>query len=392
MARARDVAIVGVYTTRQERFSPRTPLSLMMEALNGALDDAGMTIKELDGWLGGFEGGNGRGGAGANVAYQFDLPLHLSGNSSGSAALLEAAAAIREGIVETVAIPMGMSRPALDGRVAPWTRPTNEFTEWTGSITPGQMALQMRRHMHDYGTTLEQMAYGCATVRNNGYKNPDAIMFNRGPLTTEDVLNARIVADPFTLLMCSIVNDGGSCLIVTTAERARDCKKAPVWVLSGASETRYTGYFEAPTLEPLQARGHLMKAFDRAGVTPQDVDLVMLYDHFASGIIMEFEVMGFCEVGEGGPFIMGNIGLDDKYPVCPDGGNQSYSHPGSPMNFKPIEAVRQFRGEVKDLCPGWAEGVHTYDRSICRKVRDPHLAVTCNPLVGGFSYAIVAKE
>lgn len=146
MPKARDVAIVGVYTTLQERFSPRPPLAITMEAVNGALDDAGLTIKDLDGWAGGFTGGTGLGPSAANIAYQFNIPLHFFSNNSGTGALIEAAAYIREGLAETIAIPVGMSRPPLDGRVAPWTRPTNEFTEWTGSITPAQMALQMRRH------------------------------------------------------------------------------------------------------------------------------------------------------------------------------------------------------------------------------------------------------
>ena len=393
MAKRRDVAIVGVYATKQERFSQRSALSLTMEAIHGALDDAGLTMKDVDGYLGfTFPAGSGMGVTDGNVAYQLNNSFGLVDRYSGAMALLQAAAAIREGLVETVIIAAAGSRATADGRTVAWTRPEYEFTEWTGSMTPAQFALQMRRHMHEHGTTVEQMAYGCATVRNNGHKNPDAIMFQRGPYTVEDVLSARMVADPLTLLMCSIVNDGGNCMVVTSGERARACKRPPVWVLSGAMESRYTAYFEAPSLEMLKGREKMMKAFGRAGVRHEDVDIVMIYDHFASGLIMSFEGLGFCEIGEGGPYIVENIGLDDKHPVCPDGGNLSFSHPGNPYNFKAIEIVRQFRGDVNDLCPQSAEGVHTYDRSICRKVRDPKLAACCGPMTGRHSFAILAKD
>ena len=393
MAQQRDVAVVGVYTTEQVKLSERSSLSLTMEAVNGALDDAGLTIQDIDGWFGNFEGGNLRGSGGAaNIAYQFGIPIHYAGAGSGAGALLEAAAMIRAGLLHTAVVQIGMSRANPDGRVAEWTRPTNEFTEWTGSITAGQMGLQMRRHMHEYGTTLEQMGAACATVRNNGHINPEAVMVGRGLFTAQDILDARMVADPFTMLMCSLVTDGGSCFVVTSGERARDLKQDPVWMLGGASETHYTGYFEAPTLVPLNSQAHMIEGFERAGVRHEDVDMVQVYDHFASGIIMEHEVLGFCEVGEGGPFVAENIGLDDDFPTTTDGGNLSYSHPGMPMNFKVIETVRQFRGDVPDMCPDWQHGNHTFDRSICRKVRDPQLSVACNPIVAGFAYALLAKD
>jgi len=192
--------------------------------------------------------------------------------------------------------------------------------------------------------------------------------------------------------MCSIVNDGGNCVVVTSAERAKNCRHKPVWVLSGAMESRYKAYFEVPTLEMLNSRNHMLQGFDRAGVAPHEVDLVMVYDHFASGIIMQYEALGFCEIGEGGPFVVENVGLDDPFPICPDGGNQSYSHPGNPYNFKIIEAVRQMRNEVKDLCPQWQKGLHTYDRNLCRKIRDPKIAAACGPITGRHSFALLAKD
>ena len=393
MPKPRDVAIVGVYATEQERVSQRASHEISMEAILGGLEDAGLTMNDVDAYFGfTFPLGNGLGATDGNVSYQLGKPLNIVTPTSGAMALLQAAASIRDGLCEVAILGSGNSRATADGSVVDWTRPDYEFTEWTGSITPGQMAMQMRRHMHEYGTKPEEIAHGCATIRNNGHMNPDAVMFNRGPYTTAAVLDARMVADPFTLLMCSIVNDGGNCVVVTSAERAKNCRHKPVWVLSGAMESRYKAYFEVPTLEMLNSRNHMLQGFDRAGVAPHEVDLVMVYDHFAGGIIMQYEALGFCEMGEGGPFGVENVGLDDPFPICPDGGNQSYSHPGNPYNFKIIEAVRQMRNEVKDLCPQWQKGLHTYDRNLCRKIRNPKIAAACGPITGRHSFALLAKD
>ena len=188
MPKPRDVAIVGVYATEQERVSQRTSQAISMEAILGALDDAGLTMADVDAYYGStFPLGNGQGATDGNLAYQLNRPLSIVTQLSGAMALLQAAAAIRDGLCEVAILGSGNSRAASDGSVVDWTRPDYEFTEWTGSMTPGQMAMQMRRHMHEFGTTPEQIAHGCAVVRNNGHINPDAVMFNRGPYTTADV-------------------------------------------------------------------------------------------------------------------------------------------------------------------------------------------------------------
>jgi acetyl-CoA acetyltransferase len=217
-------------------------------------------------------------------------------------------------------------------------------------------------------------------------------MFGRGPYTAADVLGSRMVSEPYTLLMCSLVNDGGSAIVVTSGPRARDCARPPVWIVGGAAESRFTSWSDPPSLDILDCRPRMVRAFTRAGLAHDDVDMVSAYDHFAGGVLMELEALGFCGVGEGGPYCVEHIGLDDRHPVCTDGGCLSYSHPRNPYNFKPIEIVRQFRGEVADLCPGWREDVHTFDRAFCRRVRDPKLAVSCGPLTGSFSFALLSRD
>lgn len=389
----RDVAIVGVYATRQQRGSGRTLVSLTMEAIRGALADAGLEMREVDGYIAyNFPAGNGQGMSDGNLACQFGQPFRLTAETSGAKAVLLAAAAIRQGLANVVIIPAGGSSSTA-GEMASYTRPSYEFTEWTGSMTPAQYALLAHRHMHQFGTTIEQMAAVAANSHYNGSLNPGAVRFGQELMTAEKILAARMISTPLTQPMCSLVNDGASCLVVTSKERARDCRQAPVWVVGGAFETRSNSYYEAPSLDLVDGRGFMIDAFRRAGVRHDDTDIVMCYDHFAHGPIMQMETLGFCEVGDGGRYVPEVMGLDAKHPLCPDGGNLAYSHPMIPYNFKQIEIVNQFRNTVIDRCPDAAQGIHTYDRSICRKVRDPKLAVGCGPLTDGrHAFTLLAKD
>jgi acetyl-CoA acetyltransferase len=389
------VAIVGVYTTTQARGLGRTGAELAAEALAGALADAGLEMNEVDGF---FDlhlpmAGNDLGPTAGNVARTFGQPFGVVGAYSGVQAILQATAAIRQGLAQTVALVSGHQQPVRDAnRVSAYTTPAYEFTDFTGSFTAAQMALQARRHMHEYGTTVEQFAHASALVRNAGHLNPGAVMFGRGPYTAADVLAAPMIADPLTLLMCSLVNDGGNALILSSGERAVDCPKPPVWVLAGAQQQRFRSWYDAPSLDLLQSRPAMLAAFDRAGVGHDDVDFVSLYDHFANGIVMELEAMGFCDIGEGGPFVLDRGGFEGGLPISTDGGCLSFSHAVNPYNLRPIEAVRQLRNEVEDLCPGWAVGEHTYDRRICRKVRSPRIAAVAGPMTGVFSCCLLSID
>jgi acetyl-CoA acetyltransferase len=393
MDRERDVAIVGVYATRQQRGSGRTLLSLTMEAIRGALTDAGIAMREVDGYIAyNFPAGNGQAISDGNIACQFGQPFRLTAETSGAKAVLLAAAAIRQNLAEVVLIPAGGSQTG-SGDMASYTRPSYEFTEWTGSMTPAQYALIASRHMHEFGTTIEQMAAVAANSHRNGSLNPEAVRFGQEPMTVEKILAARMIATPLTQPMCSLVNDGASCIVVTGKDRARDCRHAPVWVVGGAFETRGNSYYEAPSLAMLEGRDRMVDAFRRAGVRHDDIDIVMCYDHFAHGPILQMEALGFCEIGAGGRYVPEVMGLDARHPICPDGGNLAYSHPMIPYNFKQIEIVRQFRNMVSDACPGAAQGIHTYDRSVCRKIRDPKLAVGCGPLTDGrHAFTLLARD
>ena len=389
----RDIAIVGVHATRQQRKTGRTLASLMAESIRGALDDAGILLAEVDGYISYiFPAGNGQGFDDGAIAEQLGHPIALTAQTSGAKAVLLAGAAIRAGLGKVFVIPAAGAQ-SLAGEMASYTRPTFEFTEWTGSMTPAQYAMMARRHMHQFGTTIEQMADVAANSHHNASLNPQAVRFGEEVMTAEKILAARMIADPLTLPMCSLVNDGASCIVVTSAERAKDCRHAPVWVLGGAAETHGNSYYEAPSLRMLGTRDLMIDGFRRAGVRHDDIDMVMCYDHFAHGPIVQFETLGFCAPGEGGHYVPDAIRLDGAHPSSMDGGNLAYSHNMIPYNFKQIEVVNQFRNLVEDLCPGWAHGEHTYDRALCRKVRDPRLAVGCGPLTDArHAFTILAKD
>ncbi|MSQ29903.1 MAG: thiolase family protein [Dehalococcoidia bacterium] len=373
--------IVGVYTTQQARdLSSRTGFSLALEAMKGALDDAGMTLDEIDGFCG-YTTGYWPGGGGY-WAYQLKKEFKWTGGT-GIAGILEAARLVSSGYLNAVLLTMGMVRPS--GLLnAPWTVSHDEWTAWPGAFPqqPVQFGLVAQRYIHDVGPqALDAMADIAASTRNYGSINPDAVYFGRGPFTRQDVLDSRPIAEPLTLLMCSTVNDGGCAMVIARKDRAASTRRKPVRVLCGAMKTVTGGYHESPTLQGYFEMGqHYRDTVARAGVSHDDINVVEFYDHFASHVLLQYEEFGFCGKGEAPDLVKdGAMKLDGRFPTCTDGGNLSFSHPGLPVLLRPIEVVRQIRGEVKDLCPGWERGEHSYDPAMCRKIRDPKLGFTSNP-------------
>ena len=200
------------------------------------------------------------------------------------------------------------------------------------------------RHMHQYGTTSEQLAEIAVATRKWAMLNPKAMM--RDPLTIDDVLSSRWVSYPFHLLDCCLVTDAGGAVVVTSAERARDCKKKPVWVLgSGEATTHYT-LANMPDLTTTPAAISGPRAMQMAGVTHSDFDVVEVYDSFTYTVLATLEALGFCKPGEGGAFVSGQrTAPGGDFPLNTNGGGLSYTHPGMYGMFLLIEATRQLRGE-----------------------------------------------
>jgi acetyl-CoA acetyltransferase len=350
-----DVAITGVFNTEQARvLEGEDSLSISMKGALGALADAGLGARDVDGVV----------GLGAHdFAYQARLsPAWLATSWQGIPVVLQAATAIACGLATRVLIMAGTAGIYVDrGATAPWTRLSNEFVEPYGMFTAAEFALIARRHMHMYGTKPEALATIAAVIRNNGHVNPDAIYRGRGPFTAQDVLDSRMVADPFHLLDCATNSEGGCGVVLTRADLAVDAPHKPVYILGGNSDAGGPSYKHPPTWE---LGGHLRSdlvngtvgrraaedAFRTAGLRPTDVDVCELYDPFSFEIIRQFEAFGFCDEGEGGDFVMsGVIEPDGEFPITTDGGVMSYSHAGSSCQMlqRVIRGVEQLRGTCK---------------------------------------------
>ena len=363
MSLSRAVALAGAYE-HPTRWAPeKTEFQIMAESARGALDDCGLSLRDVDG-LFAASMSMGPMGVVSLSEYLNVKPRYLDGTNIGGSSFVahvsHAAAAIHAGLCEVALIlygstaasnalaigtGMGVGRDAGASFVSPY-----------GLTTVGSYALVAQRHMQRYGTTSEQLAEIAVTMRRHAGLNPNAKM--RRPITVDDVLESRVISRPLHLLDCCIISDGGGALVVTSAARARDLAKRPVLLL-GCGEAVCHQELGAPDLLTIAAKQSGEAAFRMAGVTRADVDLCTIYDSFTITVLATLECLGFCKPGEGGAFVSGGrIGLGGELPLNPDGGGLSSNHPGMRGIFLVIEAVKQLRGECGE-----------------RQVADAHIAL-----------------
>ncbi|MEA3055919.1 MAG: hypothetical protein QOD30_1351 [Actinomycetota bacterium] len=211
----------------------------------------------------------------------------------------------------------------------------------------GAYALAASRHMHEFGTTPEQLAQIAVSTREWATKNPRARF--QDPLTIDEVLASEMVCSPLHKLDCCLQTDGAGAFVMVSAERARDLAKPPVYVLGTGSSTTHSIISQMPDLTTTGTAVSGPKAMDMAGVTHDDVDLLMLYDSFTITTLLLIEDLGFCKKGEGGSFVEdGKLGPGGALPTNTNGGGLSYTHPGMYGMFLIVEAVKQLRGEGGD--------------------------------------------
>jgi acetyl-CoA acetyltransferase len=212
------------------------------------------------------------------------------------------------------------------------------------AVPLGQFAMFAARHMHEFGTTSEQLAEVAVAARMWAQLNPKA--WERGPLTVDDVLASPMISSPLHKLDCCLLLDGGGAVVVTTAERARDAAKRPVRVL-GAGESHTSWHIsQQRTLTSTAAKTSGREAFAMAGITPADVDVFEPYDASTINVLLALEDLGFCAKGESGPFVeAGHLRPGGKLPSLTSGGGLSYNHPGAFGIQILVEATRQLRGE-----------------------------------------------
>lgn len=358
------VALVGVYTTEQGNLSHRTTEQVLLESILGALADAGLGPGDLDGVTGSRSPSPSAATAlPGYLSEELGVPLrYYSTVDAASAAhggnVLHACLAVASGLADTVAVIGGGVRgQSRDSAVAEMANAHGEFDTSWGSVVPSWFAMIARRHMHEYGTTSEQLAEIAVATRAWAALTPQAIM--RTPITVENVVTSRMISDPLHLLDCALVNDGAGAVIITSAERARDLRAPGIAVLGGAEiydRRGYVGVSHDWLTTGAQTSG--ADSLAMAGVGVDDIDLLEIYDCFTITVLRELEDFGFCKKGEGGSFVEnGRLGPGGDLPTNTFGGGLSWGHRFSGLSHL-IEAARQLRGECGE-----------------RQVTDPEIAM-----------------
>ncbi|NGO69139.1 thiolase C-terminal domain-containing protein [Streptomyces boncukensis] len=352
----RRVAIAGVALSDTGRVDHATAHALHAQAARRALADAGggLTRDHIDGLASAGLGTL----APAEIADYLGLrpawvdSTHVGG-STWEVMAAHAADAVARGQAGAVLLVYGSTaRADLKARrrtaeLSFGTRGPLQFEAPYGHTLVAKYAMAARRHMHQYGTTLEQLAEVAVQARANAASNPDALY--RDPLTVDEVLSGPLIADPFTKLHCCVRSDGGCAVLLVGEHLVPELAKPPVWVLGSGTAVSHTALSEWDdfTVSPAAASGRA--AFARAGVAPADIDIAEIYDAFTYMTLVTLEDLGFCAKGEGGAFVeRGRLLRDGALPVNTDGGGLSACHPGMRGLFLLVEAVRQLRGEAGD--------------------------------------------
>ncbi len=379
--------IVGVGETEYTRGSGRSTRAMAAEAVRRAMDDAGLTSDGVDGLMSYHLGDSV-----ASTSVMWDIGIRPNfyidvwgGGATTEALVGLASGAIEAGMCHTVAIfrsMNGYSQFRMSSKDAASMTPVaglDVMSKPYGQFMPLQhAAFSFTRHMMEHGVTNEDLARIKVAQSEHASNNPKALMKKR--VTVDDVLNSRWIVKPCAhLLDCCLETDNGTCIIVTSAERAKDLKQRPVYVMAAQGRvckpggefhyqhgpiTRVAGHYAAP------------RVFEMAGITRDDVDVTGCYDAFTYSALLQFEDYGFCGKGEGKDYVSGGaISLGGRRPNNTSGAQlcEGYTHG---MNMV-IENVRQLRGAVDDYCPHWRDGVHTYDYSEgrCRQVKDAEISM-----------------
>lgn len=351
------VAIVGIADTEVGSLPGRTPMELCVEAALAAVDDAGLKLSDVDGLL----TCNAMAQpmlyhAEAMAEYLQIFPRYCMALGAGGAAsfsiIHHAAAAIVTGMADVVVVAMGdCMRTGLTRDQAMLAQASTghpEFEQPYGATVPAYYALIAAAHMAQYGTTPEQLAGIAVGARAHAHLNPTAQM--RKLLSVEDVLDSRLIADPLRLLNCSLVSDGGSAIVLTSAERAADLVQQPVYLLGAGEGHSHEHITQARSLTTSAAKEAGERAYTMAGLAPSDMDFAQLYDCFTPTVLVELEDLGFCKKGEGGLLVeSGALMPGGDLPVNTHGGLLSHSHSGNPGSmFALTESVMQLRHTAGD--------------------------------------------
>jgi acetyl-CoA acetyltransferase len=346
-----STAIVGVGYTPFSKDSGVSTLTLALRAIHAAVEDAGLTLRDIDGLATHRVGDSALPATVlqslglSDVGYFVD---QFGGGSASHAIVGNAAMAVATGAAEVVVCYRALN--ARSGfRMSGAGRPPPDQVEFQyqapyGYLAPAQQfGMAARAHMLRYGTTAEQLGAVAVAQREHAVANERALM--RTPITLDDYLASRWIAEPFRLLDCCLETDGAVALVVTSADRARDLRRPPVLIRAAAWGGGQTLYSNGNDLTESAARRMAPRLFAQAGIGPEDVDVAMLYDCFTWSVLVQLEDYGFCPKGEGGPFAeSGATRLGGSLPVNTHGGflSEGYVHGLNHI----AEAVAQLRGDA----------------------------------------------
>lgn len=369
-AQARDAAIVGIHEyPSRDVGGVISPMQMKATCAARALEDAGLAWSDVDAI---YDAGEGGGMAGLNVAEYFGIKpsvIDMTG-VGGSSYEFHAAHAKRDiaaGKAQVALMTYGstahsnMQAIGVGARGFGGSHPADNMDNFTGTTLVANYAMVAHRHMHEYGTTAEQLAEISVATRYHAMRNPEAVQamvdlefLDIRETTIDDVVSSRMIADPLHLLECCMISDGGGAVVIAAPDVAKNCKKPPVWILGSGEATKYPENGGDITSSAAVQSGP--DAFGEAGVTPNEIDIAMIYDSFSITVLALLEDLGFCKKGEGGAWVEGGRLKFDRPNDGPalntDGGGLSSNHPGMRGIFLLLEATRQLRGESHSQVSG----------------------------------------
>ena len=369
MAQTREAAIVGIHEYPLRVAPGVSALQIKAASASKALEDAGLSWQDVDAV---YDTGSHQNIGGLGISEYLGLNPRLIDNTSVGGTSYEvqahhAATMIASGKANVALLTYGSTahsdRRAIGtagatGQGSP--TPFNNMEDPWGMTLISGYGMVKARHMHQYGTTNEQFAEISVATRYHAMRNPEAVeamtaleFVGVNEITTQDVLDSRMIAWPLHLLECCMVSDGGGAVVIASKEVAKDCKKSPVWIIGGAEATKYRENGGDITVSAGAQSGP--RAFEDAGVSPNEIDVLMAYDSFSITVMCMIEDLGFCKKGEGGDYVsQGILKFDQKGgpALNTDGGGLSSNHPGERGIFLLLEATRQMRGESTSQVDG----------------------------------------
>ncbi|MBM3140293.1 MAG: hypothetical protein FJZ92_08805 [Chloroflexi bacterium] len=362
----RDAAVVGIYEWPKRVDPSVSAMQIKAASIRRALEDAGLDWKDIDAI---YDAGDGEGGGGLGLAAYLGVRPTVIDTTQvgGSSYEFQAAHALRDiaaGKADVAVLSYGSK--AATQRIPIGTGGRGVGGNWQGNMEIpygatliSNYAMVATRHMHQYGTTSEQLAEISVATRAHAMRNPEAVQamadlqfVGVNEITVDDVLNSRMIADPLHLLECCMVSDGGGAAIIVSGDVAKKTKKKPVWILGSGEATSYRTNDGDITVSAGAQSAPI--AFGEADVKPKDVDIAMIYDSFSITVAVCLEDLGFCKKGEVGDYVKGGVLRWDKKgapALNTDGGGLSSNHPGMRGLFLLLESVRQLRGESTSQVP-----------------------------------------